>query len=232
MIIHPRQILLTRYWFKNWYSLSKKSYVVELDLEVNETSIAFVRSCCRPYLTKTSKPYLSIVKTCLFQILSRHGACFVWTWTCLNQDWGRYEFYHKSRSAQGLIQTCNVCGSDLNRSAPGLTHVCPRSESGLEQICFCDRIHTCLSPDSDMSMSKRNMHHVWTRSDEGKILRCSDLVSMFFWIDFHSLKFQKDSWADRFKGLKTILINFCLQTKRKNKLFKRFIEMFYIQYFN
>ena len=47
--------------------------------------------------------------------------------------------------------------------------------------CFCDRIHTCLSPDSDMSMSmsKRNMHHVWTRSEIGKILRCSDLVSKF-----------------------------------------------------
>ena len=70
-------------------------------------------------------------------------------------------------------------GQTWCRSAAGLTHVCPRSESGLEQICFCDGIHACLSPDSDMSMSKRNMHHVWTRSEIGKILRCSDLVSKF-----------------------------------------------------
>ena len=30
-----------------------------------------------PYLTKTLKPDLSILKSCLFQILSRHGAYFV-----------------------------------------------------------------------------------------------------------------------------------------------------------
>ena len=77
-------------------------------------------------------------------------------------------------------QICSRSDSDLEHIWVRSEQICTRSESGLEQICFCDRIHTCLSPDSDMSMSKRNMHHVWTRSDKGKILRCSDLVSKFF----------------------------------------------------
>ena len=119
-------------------------------------------------------------------------------------------------------------GHTCCRSAPGLTHVCPRSESGLEQICFCDGIHACLSPDSDMSISKRNMHHVWTRSEIGKILRCSDLVSKFLLDRFPLTKTSKRLGADQFKGLKTVLINFFLQTRQKNKLFKRFIEYRYI----
>ena len=151
----------------------------------------FLNKSAYPYLTKTWKPDLSIVKSCLFQILSRHGACFVWTWTCLNQDSGRYGFYHKSRSDQGLIQTWGTHGSDLVQICSDLTHICSRSESDLEQICFCDRIHTCLSPDSDMSMSKRNMHHVWTRSDKGKILRCSDLVSKLLLDRFPLTKISK-----------------------------------------
>ena len=86
-----------------------------------------------------------------------------------------------------LVQIWCMYRLDMGMSESGLGQVwipsqkqiCSRPDSDLEQICFCDRIHTCLSPDSDMSMSKRNMHHVWTRSEIGKILRCSDLVSKF-----------------------------------------------------
>ena len=100
--------------------------------------------------------------------------------------------------------------------------MCPRSESGLEQICFCDGIHTCLSPDSDMSMSKRNMHHVWTRSDKGKILRCSDLVSKFLLDRFPLTKISKRLRGRSIQGSKNSFDQFFLQTRRKNKLLKKY----------
>ena len=116
-------------------------------------------------------------------------------------------------------------GQTCCRSAPGLTHVCPRSESGLEQICFCDGIHACRSPDSDMSMSKRNMHHVWTRSEIGKILRCSDLVSKFFLDRFPLTKTSK-RLRGRFKGLKTVLINFFCKQGKKTSCLKDLLKCF------
>ena len=140
-------------------------------------------------------------------------------------------------------QTCSRSDSDLehiwvrsepylSRSAPGLTHVCSRSESGLEQICFCDRIHTFLSPDSDMSISKRNMHHIWTRSEIGKTLRCSDLVSKFLLDRFPLTKISKRPQGRSIQGSKNSFNQFFSKTRRKNKLFKRLIEIFYVQYFN
>ena len=168
-----------------------------------------------PYLTKTWKS--DLVQTwCMFRLdidMSESGLRQVYI---LSQD---------------LEHTWNIYGSDLNISAPGLTHVCPRSESGLEQICFWDRIHTCLSPDSDMSMSKRNMHHVWTRSDKGKTLRCSDLVSKFLLHRFPLTKISKRLLDRLIQGSKNSFDHFFLQTMRKNKLFKRFIEVYYFQYF-
>ena len=108
-------------------------------------------------------------------------------------------------------------GQTWCRSAPGLTHVCPRSESGLEQICFCDGIHGCLSPDSDMSMSKRNMHHVWTRSEIGKILRCSDLVSKFLLDRFPLTKISKKLLGRSIQGSKNSFDQFFFANKAKKQ---------------
>ena len=130
----------------------------------------------------TWKPDLSVLKICLFQILSRQ-----WCMFCLDMDMS--ESGMRQAWILSQIQNCSRPDSDLEHSwvrsadiwvrsewiwpmyVPGLNQALIRSELVTESIPASVLIGTCLS--------ERNLHHFLTRSEICNFLKCSDLVCNF-----------------------------------------------------